>query len=104
MPNTIYELVEVPGPGLAGITPGSLPQYVLQAGVAGVPGTPFYVKEVSGAPILCTTLVFPNGSLTNLGSGVVQVAFAVSPPPPPAYTPSLDFSDARNSQYIALIY
>ena len=75
-----------------------------QQGPPGSPGSTLFVKEVAGPSILCTTLIFPNGSLTNLGSGVVQVAFAVSPPPPPPYTPSLDFSDARNSQYIALIY
>lgn len=27
-----------------------------------------------------------------------------TPPPPPAFSPSLDFSDARNSQYLALLF
>lgn len=29
---------------------------------------------------------------------------ALPPPDPGAYTPSLDFSDARNSQYVALLF
>ena len=27
-----------------------------------------------------------------------------SPPPTPTFTPSLDFSDDRNSQYVALLF
>jgi hypothetical protein len=45
-------------------------------------------------PPLIARLVTPIHASTGTGGA----------PPPPSFTPSLDFSDDRNSQYVALLF
>lgn len=46
-------------------------------------------------PPLISRLVTPLHERSGAGS---------SPPPTPTFSPSLDFSDDRNSQYVALLF